>query len=467
MRRSFSKLREHRATLLVTALSSAFGVLLLETTGVLATIISGNEIGETSTVRIMLVIVAAVFLGIAVYVGAIVTANTFAIIIAGRTKTIALLRLIGATARSLRGQVAAEGLAMGFAGALLGALLALGITVAAVQVAVATAAIPDAHYSLIEGTLVIPVVVVTLATWAAAWVGSRRVLVVSPIQATGQAEEPAFDEALRRPVRNVFAILLFAGGTALLIAGAVIGLSSPFGLPVAFLGGLVSFTGLVLGAHLVMPPALRAVGQLFGRGPVAALAAANAIRYPERSSRATIGLVIGVTLVTTFGVAAQSFAEMITRAREQRPDVYGDGIDQLITVIVVVFSSMIGFSIVIAAVGLVNNLSLGVLQRTRELGLLRALGFTSSQVRRMIAIESAQMTLTAVGLGVLLGIGYGWAGAQSMLGAIPGGGLLAPSVPWMLVVLSIVGAALLSLVATVSPSRRATRVSPVLALAAQ
>jgi putative ABC transport system permease protein len=467
VRRSVAKVRDHRATLVVTGLSSAFGVLLLETTSVLATIISGDEVGAYQSVQRSLVIVAAVFLGIAVYVGAIVTANTFATIIAGRTKTIALLRLIGSSSRSLRRQVATEGLAIGAFGAVVGAVVAVLLGILGIQLALATSVIPAHEYSYVDATQLIPVVVVTLATWAAAWVGSRKVLVVSPIEATGQAEEPSFDVARRRPARNVFAVLLFAAGTAILAFGVVLGMFSPGGLLVAFVGGMVSFSGLVLGAHLIMPPALRAVGLLFGRGAVAKLAAANAVRYPERSSRATIGLVIGVTLVTTFGVAAESFAQMIARAREQQPEIYGGGVDQLLNLVVVIFSAMIGFSIVIAAIGLINNLSLGVLQRTRELGLLRALGFTGGQVRGMIMIESAQMSVTAVALGVLLGIAYGWAGAQSMLGSIPGGGLLAPSVPWLLVVLAISGAALLALVATVSPSRRATRVSPVSALSAQ
>jgi putative ABC transport system permease protein len=467
VRGSLTNLREHRATLMVTGLSSAFGVLLLETSSVLATIVSGDVIGQSSSVQVVLVIVASVFLGIAVYVGAIVTANTFATIIAGRTKTIALLRLIGASSRTLRRQVAAEGLVIGLFGAVAGAAVGILLATLGIRIALAMGAIPSHRYSFIDWMLGIPVVVVTLATWAAAWVGSRKVLVVSPIQATGQAEEPSFESTRRRPVRSVFAILLFAAGTALLAFGVALGMFNPMGLFVAFFGGIVSFSGFVLGAHLIMPTALRGVGALFGRGAVAKLAAANAVRYPERSSRATIGLVIGVTLVTTFGVAAESFAQMVERAREQQPEVYGGGFDQLLNLVVVVFSAMIGFSIVIAAIGLVNNLSLGVLQRTRELGLLRALGFTGGQVRGMIMIESAQMSLTAVGIGVVLGTGYGWAGAQSMLGSIPGGGFLAPSVPWLLVALAVIGAALLALVATVSPSRRATRASPVSALAAQ
>src|SRR5690606_41841366 len=92
-----------------------------------------------------------------------------------------------------------------------------------------------------------------------------------------------------------------------------------------------------------------------------------------------------------------------------------------------VFSALIGFSAIIAAFGMVNNLSLSVLQRTRELGLLRALGFTTRQVRGMILAESAQLTLAAVLVGLVLGIVYGWAGAQSLLGIEVG--FLLPSIP--------------------------------------
>ena len=65
-----------------------------------------------------------------------------------------------------------------------------------------------------------------------------------------------------------------------------------------------------------------------------------------------------------------------------------------------------------------------------------------------------------------LGIGYGWAGAQSLLGAMPGSdGLVWPSVPWPLMIVLAVGAAVLTLTAAQVPARRATSVSPVLALA--
>ena len=117
----------------------------------------------------------------------------------------------------------------------------------------------------------------------------------------------------------------------------------------------------------------------------------------------------------------------------------------------------------IAAVGMINTLSLGVMQRTRELGLLRALGFTGSQVRSMVIAESVQMTGAAMGFGLLLGIFYGWAAAQSMLGSQAG--LVAPTIPWPILVGVVAFGAVLAIGAAAAPARRAIRVSPVAALA--
>jgi putative ABC transport system permease protein len=408
-----------------------------------------------------------VFIVIAVYVGAIVTTNTFATIIAGRTRTIALLRLIGASAATLRRSVAGEGLLVGVLGAIIGGAVGLLVTVVGVRVLVAVGAMPDLAYGFLSPVLVFPVVVVALTTWLAAWIGSRRVLSVTPMQATGAAEEPSREEGLARRGRNIVAITLVVIGVALLGLGVLVGLVSPVGVLIGLIGGVVSFTGLVFGAHLVMPPALRFTGTLLGRSAPARLAAANAVRYPERSSRTTIGLVIGVTLITMFAVATQSYRELILRSQQNSPESY-QGAGQVLDITTSVFSVLIGFSAVIAAVGMINNLSLSVLQRSRELGLLRALGFSAGQVRSMILAESVQMTVASVLVGIVLGVFYGWAGAQSLLGSIKGSpGLVAPGLPWLVVVLAAVGAAILALVASVAPTRRATRLSPVVALAVE
>jgi putative ABC transport system permease protein len=136
-----------------------------------------------------------------------------------------------------------------------------------------------------------------------------------------------------------------------------------------------------------------------------------------------------------------------------------------------IMMALVAVSAVIAAVGLVNLLTLGVVQRRRELGLLRALGVSNAQVRRMVLIEAAHVTITALAVGLVLGIAYGWAGAQSVLGSVrvppawESPTFVLPAVP-LVPLLVVVGAtAALTLVAAVVPTRLATRVAPVAALA--
>jgi len=458
---SFS-MREHVPSILVSSLSAAFGVSLLQVTTNLALVISSDDTaGSSSAIRVALQALAIVFIVIATYVGAVVTSNTFATIIAGRTRTIALLRLVGATSASQRRAVASEGLMVGLFGAVIGTVVGSLVTFGLITVGTAVGFLPSIAYGYLDAVILVPIVGVVLTTWAASWVGSRKVLLVTPMQATGAALEESRAEAAGHRGRNRVAVVLFALGTVVLGLSVIVGLVSPAGVLVGVFGGILSFTGLILGAELIMPPTLRLVGRMLGRSPSARLAAENAVRYPERSSRMTIGLVIGVTLVTMFSVAAATFEGALATMAGQR------GADELLQGIVAVFSVLIGFSALIAAVGLVNNLSLSVLQRTRELGLLRALGFTSRQLRSMVRAEALQLTAAAVIVGLVLGIGYGWVGAQSVLGSVTGASLLLPVIPLWLIAAVVVAGAVLTAVASIAPTRRATGIAPVVALAVE
>jgi len=459
-------LREHRSSLLVAGLSSAFGVVLLSMIGAIdAAARADAVVGGSDTASVLLTIAASLFIGIALYVSAVVTANTVATIVAGRTRTIALLRLLGSSARRQRSAVTREGLSVGLVGAGLGALAGEGVHLLLVLVLRETGVLPPVDYPVVAPVALLPVLAVVLTTWAAFRAGSRRVLAVRPMQALGASVERSGEEVGRRPVRHGLAVALIALGTLLLGGGVAVGMVSSFGVVLGFFGGILSFTGIVLAADLVMPPLLRLVGRAMARTATGRLAAENAVRAPERSARATIGLVIGVALVTTFSVGLQSYVDMLARAQQGDPEYYA-GIDETFAMTVAVFLVLIGFSALIAAVGMANALSLSVLQRSRELGLLRALGFSKGQLRRMILAESAQLTITASAFGVVLGIAYGWAGAQSLFGSIEGGGLVPPGIPWLLVLLVVLGTGALAALAAVAPTRRAVRATPIEALAA-
>lgn len=463
-----TSMREHVSSILVATLSAAFGVALLQVTGVLAVAIGADPVtGASGTVSLMLAIVAWVFIAIAIYVGSIVTVNTFATIVAGRSRTIALMRLIGSSASQQRRAVAREGLLVGVLGAIAGAALGTGLAVALERAAVWAGWLPELPHDWADIGMVAPLVAVVLSTWLSAWVGSRRVLTVTPLEAIGGSQPRSTDELRARPARNAIAITLIVLGTVILVFSMLLGLVTPLAVLVGVVGGMLSFTGIVLAAHLIMPPALRLVGRMLGRGPASRLAAANAVRYPERAARTTIGVVIGVTLVTMFGVTTASFRVLIAEASANQPEVY-DGTGAMLDSVTAVFSVLIGVSALIAAVGLVNALSLSVMQRTRELGLLRALGFSRAQLRRMILAESVQLTATAVLVGLVLGTFYGWAGAQSLLGSATGmPGIVAPGVPWVVIAVVVGAAALLTVIATIAPARRATRVTPITALAVE
>jgi putative ABC transport system permease protein len=458
------------ASILVSAISSAFGVILVSATGYLAAVLNADPfIGDSETLAFVLSFLTVILLGVAVYVAGIVTANTFSTVIAGRTRQIALLRLVGASARSQRAEVARQGLVVGAIGAVLGLIAGTGVAALGVFAAGRLLGVPDVSYSVVQGQLLIPAAIVAATTWVAAWAGSRRVLTVTPLQALGGAVEASREEVVRRTGRNVAAIALFLAGAALVAGGIALGLLTPLGVVVAFIGGILSFTGIALGAALIMPPVLRLIGRIFGRSATARLAAENALRYPERSSRMAIGVVMGVTLVTMFAVAIESTKAVLAASAggELPPEMAA-----LLDTFAAVMMGLVGVSAVIAAVGLVNLLTLGVVQRRRELGLLRALGLTNAQVRRVVLLEAAHVTIAALTTGLVLGIAYGWAGAQSLLGSVPGDPTLPPgptfvwpAVPLLPVLVIVAATAVLTLVAAVVPTRLATRVAPVEVLA--
>ncbi len=468
-RRSWLRDRGMGASVLVAALSAAFGVILVETTAFIGAVLQADPfIGDSETLAFVVALLSVLLTAVAMYVAAIVTANTFSTIIAGRTRQIALMRLIGATARSQRAEVGRQGLVVGVIGAVVGLLA--GLCVAAIGVQVGSSLIENdpVGFTLAQPFIVLPALGVALTTWAAAWVGSRRVLAVTPLQAIGGSVERTHEEA-SRPGRHVGAWVLLVTGAMLLAGGVVIGLVSPLGVVVAFFGGLLSFTGLALGAVLFMPPVLRIVGRLFGSSATARLAAENALRYPERSSRMAIGVVMGVTLVTMFAVALESVKQMmVAQVEGEVPAEFFAPFDAFGAVMMV----LVAVSAVIAAVGLVNLLTIGVVQRRRELGLLRSIGLSNGQVRRMVLLEATHITVAATLTGLVLGVVYGWIAAQSLLGSVPTlpdfvpAGLVAPHVPWLPVVIIVAATALLTLVAAATPTRLATRVAPVEALAA-
>jgi putative ABC transport system permease protein len=140
---------------------------------------------------------------------------------------------------------------------------------------------------------------------------------------------------------------------------------------------------------------------------------------------------------------------------------------QVFDVLLLVAVGLLGVSVLIALVGVGNTLSLSVLERTRENALLRAMGLTRRQLRGMLAVESLLMALVAAGLGILLGLIYGWTGTAALMGAQVGDGGIQYAVPGRLLLTIALVAAVAGLLASVLPARRAAKVAPAGALATE
>jgi putative ABC transport system permease protein len=128
---------------------------------------------------------------------------------------------------------------------------------------------------------------------------------------------------------------------------------------------------------------------------------------------------------------------------------------------VVMLYVLLGLSILIAVLGIINTLALSILERTRELGLLRAVGMFRSQLTEMVAVESVVIATFGALLGVLVGSALGTA----VVRAVPDEFIAVLSLPWrsMAVVLGL--AVLVGLVAAIIPAVRAARTDVLPAIA--
>ena len=139
------------------------------------------------------------------------------------------------------------------------------------------------------------------------------------------------------------------------------------------------------------------------------------------------------------------------------------GYTEVFDVLLVVAIALLAVSVLIALVGVGNTLSLSVLERTRENALLRSLGLTRRQLRRMLAAESLLMATVSALLGVALGLVYGWTGTAALMGGQTDTVSYALPLGQLLVVALVAAAA--GLLASLLPARRAARVAPAAALA--
>jgi len=132
-------------------------------------------------------------------------------------------------------------------------------------------------------------------------------------------------------------------------------------------------------------------------------------------------------------------------------------IDQMLSVLY----AMLGLALVIAVLGIVNTLALSVIERKREIGMLRAIGMARWQVRRTIYVESLLIAIFGAVLGVVLGVAFGWA----LVRTLRYWGLGDPVLPTGLIIITLIGAAFVGVAAALWPASRAAKTKPLEAIA--
>ena len=255
-----------------------------------------------------------VFAFVALFVGAFIIFNTFAIIVAQRTRELALFRALGASGRQVMTSVMVEATVIGVVSSLLGVLAGIGIAILLKGALSATGLeIPSSGTVILGRTFVVSIVVGTLVTVIAALVPARRAARVAPIEALREAQD--------RPGRSLRFRLI--SGLIVLALGIVPLVYGLFGAPgnalqLVGLGVALTFVGVAMLTPLIARPIAGAIGLPIRKtGVPGKLGGENSMRNPRRTAATASALMIGlglVVFVAVFGASAKaSTTEVLDR----------------------------------------------------------------------------------------------------------------------------------------------------------
>lgn len=269
-----------------------------------------NEVAQLTGGTDQLSVILLVFALIALVVTGLVVVNTFAVVIAQRTRELALLRILGAKRKQIRSSVLIEALVIGILASILGVLLAVVLMFGLIQLL--HVLVPEMSYATLALTpqgLAIPILVGVLMTVIAASLPARRAMKLAPLAALRPFDAASVKNRAGK-ARIIFGILFLLAGASLLAYGAFKG-----DLIIAFLGGLVSFPGILMLASLFVPSSVSGIGKaVAGKSTAGKLAALNAVRNPGRTTATATALLIGVTLVSMIMVGGQTAKASLNNA---------------------------------------------------------------------------------------------------------------------------------------------------------
>jgi putative ABC transport system permease protein len=252
-----------------------------------------------------------VFAAISLFVGAFLIFNTFSMLVAQRTRELALMRALGASRRQVTGSVLLESVVVGLLASVVGFALGLGVAVGLRGLLGAMGIdLPDGETVVRPRTLVAALVVGVGVTAAAALVPARRAARISPVEAMRESG-PAEDRSLVK--RGIGGGVLLLAGVALLAGGLAEG-----ELPLVGFGAVLSFLGVATLSPFVARPVTGLLGAPFARlGIPGRLGRGNAVRSPRRTSATAAALMIGLALVSAVSVLGASIKTSVVAVVER------------------------------------------------------------------------------------------------------------------------------------------------------
>ncbi|MEO6604389.1 MAG: FtsX-like permease family protein [Aeromicrobium sp.] len=257
-----------------------------------------------------------IFAAIALVVGSFLIINTFAILVAQRSRELALLRALGASRPQVMQSVLAEAAAVGLLGSTIGLLVGVGLA-ALLRAVFARFGLDLTGTSLVFSarTIIVSYLVGILVTMVAAYLPARRASRVAPVAAMRESD-PTTEESSRRR-------LALGGGVsvagAILIASGLIG-EGTVGASQVGLGIFAILMAIALLSPVLAIPVLRAMGWSFARlfGAIGRLATLNSLRNLRRTAATASALMIGLALVTTMSVLGSSVSASIDASIDEQ-----------------------------------------------------------------------------------------------------------------------------------------------------
>lgn len=177
-----------------------------------------------------------------------------------------------------------------------------------------------------------------------------------------------------------------------------------------------------------------------------------------------VGVIYGAGVDPVVGrQAADSVLQDFPQLASQDNSEFKEQLTSQVNQLQLIVNLLLAMCLISAFVGIVNTMALSVLERTREIGLLRAVGMTRDQLKSTIRWEAVIVSLFGSFLGVAMGLLLGWAGVV----AVPGAFLSKVGIPWVQLVIFLIGGGILGVIAAFFPATRAAKMDVLQAIATE